>query len=445
MFSNVCSLLRIKLLLAFFLCIMVSLTAVQPAGAQDDGTQSVAEAARAARAKHAQPDSGPSAPAKHAPFSQVQLLAWQIAGVATPDLIAAVKTNGIAFAPDDTHLAPLKDAQCPADLLAALSTSASHPELATPGDVPQGLIAASQFFNAKNYADARSSLDPLTRQTPSADLFAALGNLQSLLHDAASAQKSFERAVQLDPTFVYAHVRLAGIYYSSENSALATAEARKILQLQPDNAQARKYLALSLSMKLQASNAGAAGSGGGGDVEDLSDLGNNPGVKQEAKDLNNEALEMIDRTQYPGAEANLKKAIAMEPNVALFYYNLGNVYAKWVGHSAAAAEAYRKAKSLAPRNLAVRQNLGHLFCEQHEYQDAVNEFQEMLKMDPSWNIARPCLYKALYAMNRKSEAAQVLAEYREWNQKLGEPDDSDEIDLDKRRQQPDISKGGVHL
>lgn len=36
----------------------------------------------------------------------------------------------------------------------------------------------------------------------------------------------------------------------------------------------------------------------------------------------------------------------------------------------------------------VRQNYGHLFCEEHLYNEVIIEFREMLRMDPSWNDAR---------------------------------------------------------
>jgi transcriptional regulator with GAF, ATPase, and Fis domain len=64
----------------------------------------------------------------------------------------------------------------------------------------------------------------------------------------------------------------------------------------------------------------------------------------------------------------------------------------------------------------------------HAYNDAITEFREILKMDPGWNMARPCLYIALYNTGRKNEAARVLADYRYWNQTHGVSDDSDEIE-----------------
>jgi hypothetical protein len=62
-------------------------------------------------------------------------------------------------------------------------------------------------------------------------------------------------------------------------------------------------------------------------------------------------------------------------------------------------------------------------------------------MDPDWNIARPCLYTSLYNSGRKAEAAQVLAEYRHWNQTHDVPDDSAEIEV----KPSSITSGKVNL
>jgi hypothetical protein len=104
-----------KLLLSTLCLFGFAFASAIPTLGQDDQTQSAADAARAARAKHEPPENSTSAPAPHPPLSQLQILAWQIAGVTTPDLLLQLKANGIAFSPDDPHLNALKEAQLPAD------------------------------------------------------------------------------------------------------------------------------------------------------------------------------------------------------------------------------------------------------------------------------------------------------------------------------------------
>jgi tetratricopeptide (TPR) repeat protein len=170
---------------------------------------------------------------------------------------------------------------------------------------------------------------------------------------------------------------------------------------------------LSSTMQMQDSAGAAAG---GGKVEDLSDL--EAGSNKEAKDLNNQAIALAQQNEWANgqdqwgkAEAAYKRAIELDPNVAMYYYNLGNLYTKW-GHPQQALAALNKAKALAPRNMAVRQNLGYSMCQFNQFSDAVTEFREMLDMDPHWNMARPCLIKALDSLGRRKEADQVETDYK---------------------------------
>ena len=411
---------RAKQLILWLCCFFLGLTALTASLAQDQETPSLADAARAARAKLAQSSSeDAAAPVKHAPFSQAKVLAWYIAGVPNSDLAKDLGVNGISFPADETHVAPLRDAKVPEDIVAAISSAPSRP---TPGDpvaLPQALISASQAFNSRDYAAAKHSLESLVQESPSADAYAAIGNLDSLAQELAAAQAAFEQSVQLDPTFAYAHVRLAGIYYTLDSGEQADAEAKKALELQPDNAQARKYLALSLGMKLKSGGSDSDS----GRVEDLADLKANPGNNQEAIELDSKGVELGHQGNWTEAESAMRRAIQLDPGVALFHYHLGNLYLHWGDHGSQGLEAYRQAKVLAPRNMAVRQNYGHLLCEEHFYNDAIIEFREMLKMDPSWNDARPCLSNALKHTGQIAEANQVWEDYKHWNQVLGLPDE----------------------
>jgi len=110
----------------------------------------------------------------------------------------------------------------------------------------------------------------------------------------------------------------------------------------------------------------------------------------------------------------------------MYYYNLGNLYTKW-RHPQQALAALNQAKALAPRNMAVRQNLGYTMCQFNLFSDAVSEFREMLDMDPHWNMARPCLIKALDSLGRRTEADQVERDYKLYKSSddSGDSDDGD--------------------
>jgi predicted Zn-dependent protease len=71
----------------------------------------------------------------------------------------------------------------------------------------------------------------------------------------------------------------------------------------------------------------------------------------------------------------------------------------------------RKAKAAAPDRLDIRQNLGAALCNSGRHADAIVEFEELLQMDPDWNMARHCLAKSLKAVGRLEEAQKVRDEY----------------------------------
>jgi tetratricopeptide (TPR) repeat protein len=412
-------------LLAGF-CLALTISAVRPVRAQE--TESVGDAARAFRARRAAQANQDTAHPAQPPLSAATLVTWQIAGMAEPDILNELQTRGITFIPDNAHMDLLKEARFAPELLAALPNMPSHPDASTSPVLPQTLIAAAQAFSSKDYATARRTLEILVQQNQDANLYAAIGNLNFMSGDLPSATSAFLRSAQFDPHFVYAHVRLAQIYYRLEQGSQMKDEAKQALRLQPSNAEAHKYLALSATMQTQESDGAATG---GGKVEDLSDL--KAGSSTEAKNLNNQALALAQQNewangenQWAKAEAAYKRAIELDPNVAMYYYNLGNLYTKW-GHPQQALAALNKAKALAPRNMAVRQNLGYTMCQFNLFSDAVTEFREMLDMDPHWNMARPCLIKALDSLGRKTEADQVEMDYKLYKNSddSGEDADSD--------------------
>lgn len=406
--KELCCQLWSRVLPAFLVFLIISFNS--PAGAQE--SQSLGDLARAVRAKQAAEANQDHPQPPQPPIAESALLAWQIGGMPSADMLSEIKSRGIAFDPDDAHLNVLKDAHLAPEVLSALPGSPSHPDSGS-SEVPRDLIDAVSAASKKDYPVARRSLEGLVRQDANADLYVALGNLNFLAGDLPSAKASFLRAAQFAPAFAYAHVCLARVYYRLDQSSEMTAEARVALKLQPGNAEARKYLALSAVM-------GSHESGGSANApvesagEDLSDL--NAGQNQEAKTLNNEAIQLTARHDYLKAEAAYRRAIELDPGVALFYYNLGNMY--WDEWGISGGEkwepVYRQAKTLAPRNLAIRQNLGYAFCKSGRYAEAVTEFRELLGIDPTWNMARPCLITALDNLGRRKEADEVEKDYERY-------------------------------
>lgn len=376
--------------------------------AQD--SQALGDVPRAARASRSAETHVNAMRPSHSSIRATSLVAWQIAGMPVQDILDGLQSRGIAFVPDDAHLNSLRDAQLAPEILAALPATPSYPDYSASWGFPQTLIEASLAFDAKTYAAARSSLEILVHDDANADLYVALGNVDFVSGDLSAAEAALRKAEQLDFKLVYVHVRLAALYYRLEKASEMTIEAGAALQLEPGNAQARKYLALSAVMGSHRPGAPSAASSER-HGEDASDL--KSGTNQEAKELNKRAINLARQQVYTEAETDYHRAIELDPEVAAYHYNLGNLYWKEYGPSGAEKwePVFKQAMTLAPRNLSVRQNLGHALCESGRYSEAVTVFREVLSLDPTWNMARPCLFHSLVNLGLKDEAAQVKKDY----------------------------------
>jgi Flp pilus assembly protein TadD len=111
-----------------------------------------------------------------------------------------------------------------------------------------------------------------------------------------------------------------------------------------------------------------------------------------------------------GAVAAYRRAIVINPKGWRPFNALGQTYVHQ-GNTDEGVANLRKAKAAAPDRLDVRQNLGAALCNSGRHADAIVEFEELLQLDPEWNMARPCLARSLRAVGRSDEAQKVQDEY----------------------------------
>lgn len=90
-------------------------------------------------------------------------------------------------------------------------------------------------------------------------------------------------------------------------------------------------------------------------------------------------LSSVNRTA--DARAALEEALQLDPNDALAYVNLGNLFDQ-MKDKAEAEKYYRKALSLQPTNLQAHYNAGLLYAEQNRWPEAVKEFESAQQQDP---------------------------------------------------------------
>ena len=82
-----------------------------------------------------------------------------------------------------------------------------------------------------------------------------------------------------------------------------------------------------------------------------------------------------------------KKAISISPNVFQYHYNLGNVYMDFRQFQDA-CNCYTNAAHLNPSDADIYSNRGMCFFQMSKRKEAYNDFKKALSLNPSDHIAR---------------------------------------------------------
>lgn len=119
------------------------------------------------------------------------------------------------------------------------------------------------------------------------------------------------------------------------------------------------------------------------------------------------------RGDHRGAERLIESAVAAEPEVGLYRFNLGNAQ-RMLGRTEAALASYLRAAQLEPDRFATWFNLGQVHAEQGQPDRAVAAFRRAIRIDPASGDARLGLAAALVdvalaADGESSASAEALA------------------------------------
>jgi tetratricopeptide (TPR) repeat protein len=239
--------------------------------------------------------------------------------------------------------------------------------------VKELLGAAAQRIKA---ADPKT---PEARQHVAQGAF-KVGFYYSNLREWKLARQSFEKAVELQPTFAEAHYRLAGILYYQRAFSEAAAAFSKAIEQRPDYAEAHEGLAMAVG-----------------------------------------ELAAVGRAKVEDAIAEYSKAGELykdKKEAARLYFNLGNYLAK-NRRLPVAETAFRKAIEFQPQWEEVHFNLGLALGQQDKLKEAIASLREATRIKPDYAAAWSNLGFALYMDEQPAEALKALKEA----QRLLSPDD----------------------
>jgi tetratricopeptide (TPR) repeat protein len=179
-----------------------------------------------------------------------------------------------------------------------------------------------------------------------------------------------KKAIDLDPKYAPAHVNLGVVLYYKGKVDAAIACFKKAIKLDPKEAKAYSNLALVLREQGKLDEAFIC-------FKKHVEL--NPNDAGAHADLG--FFLCVHKHDYEGAIAEHRKAIELDPKIALVHMNLG-VALSAKGDVAGAIAAYRKAIELDPKSALAHINLGRCLFDQKKWDEAIAAFGKAIDLDP---------------------------------------------------------------
>ena len=211
--------------------------------------------------------------------------------------------------------------------------------------------------------DGPSDLTAAISYQPSGRTHNALGAWFAARKQFPCAIASFETATRLDPALWEAHFNLALALIATGSAPSAEQQLRAALPMAPDSARIPFHLGQALMMQ----------------------------------------------RRYTAAVPYLKQAVLAVPTITAGLA-LGEALSG-SGQSAEALKTFQELVALYPESAQAYFNLGNLYAKQEQYSDAAEAYTRTLKLDPANDAARLAGAKALVALSLHEAALPLTAEY----------------------------------
>ena len=199
------------------------------------------------------------------------------------------------------------------------------------------------YLGQGDYLNAVGSLQDLVNMTPetspNAPLhFYRLGLAQTGAKNYAEAITAYRRALQLNPTFTVANLKIAGVYITQGDTKKALTEIERVLP--------RK---LTDEERL--------------DVHYLAGLAH------------------MSSEDYQKALSELQKALQIQPASAKAHVALGNLYTRQ-DKLDTARDSYQKALSYEPNSTGAYRGLAEVYALKNETTQAVDAYKKIIELEP---------------------------------------------------------------
>jgi tetratricopeptide (TPR) repeat protein len=240
---------------------------------------------------------------------------------------------------------------------------------------------------AEDYKKAAAAYTVLINSDPNnAKNFLARAQIYAAFGDFQNALPNFNSAVDLEPKDVAMLESRGRFFLDTGNLEKALADFSKALTIQPDRSAALEGRA---AVNLKKKNYDLA-------VADLTQaLTRNTNLPNAYL---NRALAYIELKQYDAAINDLTRVISMKTTDARVFERRARAHSL-SGNSSKAAEDYRSAVSLAPKNIDLLLDLGDLSFEVKDMDTALDSYSKALELDP--NSTRTVIGKGKINLEKK--------------------------------------------
>ncbi len=273
---------------------------------------------------------------------------------------------------------------------------------------PAAQVAA--LVHAKNFDAAQDKIRVLLRDNAdyalpnhaspnNAALYFVLGTILRRQDRFEEAIDAFTESSRLMPGFPETHSQLSYLFYRTDDSGDALAEARTALSMDPANAEAYRYLGLALYAEGHSDAALHA--------FDESIKREPAGSAANADVYFDTGITYRDQGDLRRAAIAYRHALSLRPDFWEAHSNLGVVLHDQGKLDEAVAE-YRSAKRLKPEDASVRNNLGNTLCDKEDFDSAITEFKDLYRQSPEWEGGHNCLARAYMSKHDYPSAIREL-------------------------------------
>ena len=305
-------------------------------------------------------------------------------------------------------------------LLETPTTQREQPEVQT--------ALASAYLGAKDYEAARSIVDQGLEQLPNAQFYHLDGIIRDIQGDSDGARRSYEKALELDPTHVMA---LQAVFANSVRAGQLDAGVA-LIQRHADAHQNVPSIQLAVGRLLQSAarpvlarqlleRAAAANDRQFEAKLAIAEMDQMAGNLEKSQAAITEVLESMPhnaaalllqatqhdrRSEVEESVATYYKVLEVAPNSVVALNNLAYRTASHYNQVDKGLEFAQRAKAIAPNHHAVNDTLGLMYYLKGIYPTAAQYFSEALDRNPSNPEAHFHLAMTYAKMGRDEESQQ---------------------------------------